>query len=184
MPREQHFFPPYFTLASLRDPVFPLIFFRHSAQLSECGPQEWAPKLQNTSPIVWEKHCRRAKKKKELNFVSLFPCVYLCVYLLGALYALPPCLCFTRQSGLGFFSLCFFCFFYSCWNAQPVLCGKDVQDGSWCWPNVIWSEKIDTLVLRIGKLLPASWQPHKSLQRCSKLASIYLYVYAKYNTQM
>lgn len=110
MPREQHFFPPHFTLASLRDPVFPLIFFRHSAQLSECGPQEWAPKLQNTSPIVWEKHCRRAKKKKELNFVSLFPCVYLCVYLLGALYALPPVCVLHASLGWGFFPL-FFLFF-------------------------------------------------------------------------
>lgn len=104
------FFPPYFTLASLRDPVFPLIFFRHSAQLSECGPQEWAPKLQNTSPIVWEKHCRRAKKKKELNFVSLFPCVYLCVYLLGALYARPLSVFYTPVWA-GVFSLCFFLFF-------------------------------------------------------------------------
>lgn len=105
------FFPPYFTLASLRDPVFPLIFFRHSAQLSECGPQEWAPKLQNTSPIVWEKHCRRAKKKKELNFVSLFPCVYLCVYLLGALYALPPVCVLHASLGWGFFPFVFFVFF-------------------------------------------------------------------------
>lgn len=106
------FFPPYFTLASLRDPVFPLIFFRHSAQLSECGPQEWAPKLQNTSPIVWEKHCRRAKKKKELNFVSLFPCVYLCVYLLGALYARPLSVFYTPVWA-GVFSLCFFFVFFT-----------------------------------------------------------------------
>lgn len=78
-----------------------------------------SPKITKYFPNSLEKHCRRAKKKKKLNFVSLSPCVYVCVYLLGALYALPPVCVLHASLGWVFFPF-FFNFFKIFFFFTPV----------------------------------------------------------------